>query len=123
MNNVSFGSGTNLLGAPASAILGMPGAMQQSPASGGFTPGVLPPPPAAQSPMNAPQPPQASQFPGPQMPPAPGSQSVPTQPMAQVPQNPVGMPPGIPESTHIIKALISYLASITKAKEMQRGQV
>lgn len=99
----SFGSGSNLLGAPASAVMGMPhGLQQQSPASAGYTPGMLPSTQSPQAPsQNLPQAPQMQSM-G-----APGPVS---QPMPQAPQNPVGTPPGVPETQMILKALISRLA-------------
>ena len=123
-NNVSFGSGSGLLGAPASAILGMPGTLAQSPSSAGFTPGALPPPP-----MSAPPTPQSFQSPAQQ--PIPGSAPVPSS-MPIVPQAPLGQPAQAPnvmgqpqsssESQMIIKALASRLASVSKGEEMARGQ-
>lgn len=122
--NPSFGSGSRLLGAPASAILGMPGTLAQSPSSAGFTPGALPPPP-----MSAPPAPQSFQSPAQQ--PIPGGPQVPNQ-MPVAPQMPLGQPAQAPsvmgqpqsssESQMIIKALASRLASVSKGEEMARGE-
>jgi hypothetical protein len=116
----SFGTGGNLLGAPASSVMGMPpGPMQQSPSSAGFTPGLLPP-----SQGNPPPPPQFAQQAS-SMPQAPQMPQTPTPtPMApqMAPQPTVGMPPGPTETMHILKALTSRLASLTKGEEMSRGQ-
>ena len=119
--NPSFGAGSNLLGAPASSVLGMPGGIQQqSPSSAGFEPGLLPPPPG-----QAPQGPSTfNQAPAPSMAPVPGAAPVAPQmpqPM-QAPTNPVGMPPPPTESMAIVKALTSRLSSLTKAEEMQKTQ-
>ena len=101
---VSFGSGTNLLGANASQLLGMPGAMQQSPASAGYQPGTLPPP---SQPMQAPTNPTMANLPGA----IPQQNQLPmgNPQMPQPQQGVVGMPPAIPESTKIIEALIKRM--------------
>lgn len=109
----SFGSGTNLLGASAGAILGMPGAMQQSPASSGYQPGVLPSTPT-------PPHPQQSTI-GTQLPQAPQMPSIGAPGPISQPQGVVGLPPGNPEALSIIKALTSRLTSITKAEDLQKG--
>ena len=111
--NPSFGTGGKLLGAPASAIMGMPaGLQQQSPSSASFQQGTLPPPPG--------QAPQA-----PTMAPVPGSSLTPQMPspMQTAPQPTVGLPPGNPEALAIVKALTSRLATLSKAEEMQRNGV
>lgn len=104
----SFGSGTSLLGAPASQVLAQPGGIQQqTPASASFQPGMLPP----------------------QMSPMPGAQPVPTQPQGapQAPQSPssptVGMPPNEAAQNMITKALISQLTRLGKADDHAKGIV
>ena len=114
---VSFGSGSQLLGANASQLLGMPGGLQQqSPSSAGYTPGTLPP----TMPQQGQMPPQA-----PTMSPIQGSTPPPNQmPMPQAPQQgTVGTPPGIPETEMILKALISRLGVHSKHEEAVRNAV
>ncbi len=105
--NPSFGSGTNLLGANAGQLLGMPSALQQqSPASAGFQPGTLP---SMQQPEgNAPQAQTMAPIPGATPPANQLPSGVPQAPQPQ--QGTVGMPPGPSETQMILKSLISRLA-------------
>lgn len=108
----SFGSGTSLIGAPASSVLAQPGGLQQQgPNSPSFQPGMMPSPQQFQPPQSMPM--QQG---------VPGAQPVPGQPqMPEQGQGVVGLPPSSQQAVAIINALSSRLKSLSKSEEMQNN--
>ncbi len=126
----SFGSGTNLLGAQASQVLGMPpGAMQQSPASPGFQPGLMPPPAGPRlgpnlSAMGA-TPQSIGQGIGQALGNGQSMNQLPPEVQSfnnnmmqgRMPQPTVGLPPESAEAQLILQALSHRLKSLSKVSE------
>ena len=116
----SFGSMTPTMG-NANQVLGQPTALNQvGPGSANFNPQLFP-----QAPMSVQSPMSPQQNPGqPMTPQVPPPMQAPPQPQGMgQPQGTVGLPPQVPETMMILKALIDRQKLLGKHEEAVRNAI